>query len=498
MQKLKMKSLFALAVGVFALAATVVAFTACNGKKPEEKTTLVVACEASLPPYAYADPVTGEIIGADIDLVREIASRMGCSVRFITLPFQHLIPVVAQDKADMAISSISITEDREQKVLFSDAYDTLTYKLIVPKNSQVTSLSTITTQRVAVKDGTRQAAETKAIAKNANITYFLTDQQVLSSYLKRNAEVAVMNGKRVDVFAGTNADYKLVDAGIPEEKIGIVFNLKNKSMKEDVDEILKQLEKANFYTESLKKHNKPVTDSTLQKQEKIIVAAIDSRYPPFVFQREGKLVGLDLDIARRIATKMGCTLVLKQDTIEKNIEYVASGKADFAFSGLSATEDRRGRMIFSLPYADGKKVLIARTEDKDTDYTELLEKRFGVVTGSSNEDLMKILSIQPKNITHYVSSNAMVNALLENKVDVILDDSVAANIYCDRYIGKLEQIQEFPEVEDYVFLIAPGREDIKKAADEVIQEMNLNQELLKLFHDYEMKYITSPTEMVTY
>jgi polar amino acid transport system substrate-binding protein len=81
-----------------------------------------VATDATWPPFEYVNEDTMEIEGFDIDLFTAIAEAADIDVEFLNVAWDPLLAGVAQCQYDAAISSITITPERAEEMLFSDPY----------------------------------------------------------------------------------------------------------------------------------------------------------------------------------------------------------------------------------------------------------------------------------------------------------------------------------------------------------------------------------------
>jgi polar amino acid transport system substrate-binding protein len=81
-----------------------------------------IATDATWPPFEYVDEETMEIVGFDIDLMTAIAEKEGLDIEFLNVAWDPLLAGVAQCQYDAAISSITITFERAEEMLFSDPY----------------------------------------------------------------------------------------------------------------------------------------------------------------------------------------------------------------------------------------------------------------------------------------------------------------------------------------------------------------------------------------
>ena len=86
---------------------------------------LRVATEPYFPPQEFIDPaLMGQerFVGADMDLARRIAERMGVELEIVPMQFSKVLPSVAEGECDLAISGLSFTPGRAQMVEFSKGY----------------------------------------------------------------------------------------------------------------------------------------------------------------------------------------------------------------------------------------------------------------------------------------------------------------------------------------------------------------------------------------
>ena len=82
--------------------------------------TLRVAIYPAMPPFSFIS--SGKPSGLEIDILTEWANRRNWQLEYLIMEFASQIPAVQTGKADMAMGSISITEERQKQVLFSDGY----------------------------------------------------------------------------------------------------------------------------------------------------------------------------------------------------------------------------------------------------------------------------------------------------------------------------------------------------------------------------------------
>ncbi|MCD6356274.1 MAG: amino acid ABC transporter substrate-binding protein [Anaerolineaceae bacterium] len=82
---------------------------------------IVVGTSADYEPWEYKDE-NDAFVGADMDIMREVAKRMGVEVEFQDLGFDALVTAVQEGKVDAAIAAMASTDERKEKVDFSIVY----------------------------------------------------------------------------------------------------------------------------------------------------------------------------------------------------------------------------------------------------------------------------------------------------------------------------------------------------------------------------------------
>ena len=82
--------------------------------------TLRVAIFPALPPFSFI--CSGKPSGLEIDILTEWANRRNWQLEFLAMDFASQIPAVQTNKVDMAMGAISMTEERQKQVLFSEGY----------------------------------------------------------------------------------------------------------------------------------------------------------------------------------------------------------------------------------------------------------------------------------------------------------------------------------------------------------------------------------------
>ncbi len=144
---------------VLTLTVSFSAFAAGAGEEdPGIPDPVVVATDATWPPMEFLDS-DREIIGFDIDLMRAIADAAGFNVEFRNTAWDGIFAGLAAREYDAVISSVTITEERQQNMDFSDPYINAGQVLVVPIDlaDEVAALEDMEGMTVGAQIGTTGA-----------------------------------------------------------------------------------------------------------------------------------------------------------------------------------------------------------------------------------------------------------------------------------------------------------------------------------------------------
>ena len=170
---MKKSSLF-----LMALAAAAAIMTGCSGKESsseaggdsQEQEVLTVAMELAYPPFETKDE-QGNPSGVSVDFMKDFGEYIGKEIRIENISFDGLIPSLQTGKADMVMSSMTITEERKETVDFSEPYANALLAVLTNKDSQITSVDDLNQEgkKVAVKTGSTGYLYAQEHLKNAEI-----------------------------------------------------------------------------------------------------------------------------------------------------------------------------------------------------------------------------------------------------------------------------------------------------------------------------------------
>lgn len=199
----------------------------------------------------------------------------------------------------------------------------------------------------------------------------------------------------------------------------------------------------------------------------------EATFPPYEFLRGQEIVGIDVEICRAVATKLGRPFKAETVDFDSVIPAVISGKADVGAAGITVTEDRKKNVDFSIPYVKTGIVVIYKKSNPFKDKDQLKGKKIGVQGGTTSETfVLEQLKQEPERSK---SPAEAVAALKSGRVEfVIADIDPAKN--CVKGEADLA-LSDFITSEEYAVAIRKGQPELLKAIDETIAELKASGQL---------------------
>ncbi|GFN24206.1 basic amino acid ABC transporter substrate-binding protein [Thermanaeromonas sp. C210] len=217
------------------------------------KPKYVVATEASFAPFEFRDQNSGEFVGFDIELLKAVAEVQGFEVEFKDMGFDGIITAVTTGNVDMAISAISIDDDRRQQVDFSlPYYQSGLCVAVRSDNDTIKGFADLKGKRIAAQIGTTGAKYAKNNIEGAQVTEYNTVNDAFMELINGGVD-AFVNDYPVSVYfiqQGNNKEkVKIVGDLANSELYGIAIPKGNTELLEKINEGLRKLKESGKFDE---------------------------------------------------------------------------------------------------------------------------------------------------------------------------------------------------------------------------------------------------------
>jgi polar amino acid transport system substrate-binding protein len=144
---------------------------------------VLIAIDLGAPPFGMTNAKL-EPQGSDVETARLLAKDMGVELEIVQVTGPNRIPFLMTGKADMVISSFSITPERQKVVAFTQPYGASQFVVAAPKGENIKGLNDLVGKRVAVVRGNMQDSLLTPLApKGTNIVRFDDDATVTAAII---------------------------------------------------------------------------------------------------------------------------------------------------------------------------------------------------------------------------------------------------------------------------------------------------------------------------
>jgi amino acid ABC transporter substrate-binding protein, PAAT family (TC 3.A.1.3.-) len=233
----------------------------------------------------------------------------------------------------------------------------------------------------------------------------------------------------------------------------------------------------------------PTSVDAVKSRGKLIVGT-SADWPPYEYIEEGKVVGIDIDLAKRIAERLGVELEIRDMKFSALIEAAKRGDVDIVIADMAITPDRERQVLFSIPYQVDSSVVVARRGSQIKSINDLRGKSIGVQVGTVQEDwAVKTFGNYSKIVRYDKVYPYMVEALRKGDIDAIVVGGVVGKAVVKRY-PEFEQV--FAIGVRYSAVAMPlCAYDLKIEVDAVIYDMLQSGEMERLISSWVEKWLYS-------
>jgi polar amino acid transport system substrate-binding protein len=189
---------------------------------------IIVAVENAYPPFNSIDTTTGQGIGWDYDVFKEICKRLNCVPVMTEAAWDGIFEATAAGQYDVVADGVTITDERKKTVAFSDPYMNITQVILVRADeSRFTDSKTLaadTSLVVATQLGTTNEQKAVEIVGESRVKSFDTFDGAVLALLSGDADAVVLDQEPAKGFIGANeGKLKMLDEKLTSEDLGFVF-----------------------------------------------------------------------------------------------------------------------------------------------------------------------------------------------------------------------------------------------------------------------------------
>jgi polar amino acid transport system substrate-binding protein len=215
-------------------------------------------------------------------------------------------------------------------------------------------------------------------------------------------------------------------------------------------------------------------DLDLVEDGKLTVCS-DIPYAPFEFEEGGELKGVDIDLMKAVADKLGLEAEFRDTDFEGIFAALAARNCDVIASSVSITDEREEENDFTEGYFEINQSMLVRKGEESTlkDFASLKGKTIGVQSETTGAEFaMEEAEKVDAEVKEFTGADELFTALKAKQVDAVVQD-FPINAYHAENTGEtvVSATFEADEPEQYGFVVKQGNADLLEAIDKALEEL---------------------------
>ncbi len=444
---------------------------------PAKNGTITFATEGGYPPFSYYKGA--KLAGIDLDLAARFCEAYGYGLKVTSMTWDAMMPAIFSGKVDFA-GDFTPSEEHEEAVYFSEPYCMASSVMACLKSdiqpakpsASRRNLDSFAGKTIAIQTGT--ASETLVPAKlpSAKLAYYDSLTNQLTALKTGKADALATSLPPAVIMVNEDTSLEIINPPLRETYFYQMFSNteRGKKLCAEYSAFLKTLWD-NGTIDALgdkwlgaDDSRKTVEDySSLQGSNGTVRMAVDAQFPPFVYVKDNRIVGHNVDLAVMFCKAKGYSLVIENMTLSGAIASVKTGKSDFSQS-MNKTPEREENTIFtSTPTIKAGNVLVAlKSQDSYSEGVSSLKvsdfngKKVGLLIGSDSAKKIED-KIPGVNILFFDSPSHILPSLRSGRIDAFYCAlPTAKNIiqlhhdlaYIPEYVNTTRHTTMFPKTDE--------------------------------------------------
>ena len=216
------------------------------------------------------------------------------------------------------------------------------------------------------------------------------------------------------------------------------------------------------------------------QQQKSITVGFDNTFVPMGFEeKNGNYTGFDIELAQYVSKKLGITVHFQPIDWDMKETELQNGTIDAIWNGYSATDERREKVAFTIPYMQNTQILVVKKLSGIHSVEDMTGKVLGAQNGSSGmldfEEHPEVLKNRVKggDADQYQSVNEAIIDLKNDRIDALLIDRVYADYYLTTE-GIADEYDTIPsgfESESFAVGVRPADKKLLEALNQAFKEL---------------------------
>ena len=330
-----------------------------------------VATTVESKPFDYLKD--GQFCGFDADFIFCFAQEYGYALEIDTMDFGALLPSLSAGRYDLAISSITVTEERKESVLFSDTYCRNPIVMAVladePAAGGEKTLADFENATLGILSGSSFDPLAKERFPNAQRQYYSLVPDMILAVEQGKIDAYISETTYVAAAIWEGAKIETVDDVIDRTNAGYIFRKDSEgaaAVREQLNAFIIKSKESGFLQElqnkwlGSKEPSETFDNNSLTGENGTLKVAVSPDLKPLCYVKEGAVVGYEIEVLQHFAKEYGYRLEFVSMTFDAILPGVVSGKYDIGTGGMTITEERAQSVDFTESYLTVDVVMVVK------------------------------------------------------------------------------------------------------------------------------------------
>lgn len=203
------------------------------------KGKLVVGTNAEFAPFEYLED--GEVVGIDIDIIKEIAKALDLEVVIKDMEFNTLPTALSAGTIDCIAAGFTADATREETMDFTTSYYNASQSIIVTEASPVASKEDLSGLTIGVQSGTTGEKEAAAIVGADNVKGYASGMLAVQDLVNGNVQAVIIDNAPANVLVDKYSGTRLIEGQFVDENYVYAVKKGNSDLQNALDDALSDL-----------------------------------------------------------------------------------------------------------------------------------------------------------------------------------------------------------------------------------------------------------------
>lgn len=202
---------------------------------------LTMGTNAEFPPYEYYEG--GDIVGIDVEIMAAVAKEMGMELQVEDMAFDSIIPAISSGKVDVGAAGMTVTEERQASVDFTNTYAKASQMIIVKDGSEIAGPADLEGKVIGVQLGTTGDLYCTDLEETGStIERYNKGFEAVQALLQDKIDAVVIDGEPAKVFVEQSEGLKILEEAFTEEEYAMAVKKGNTELVDNINAALEKLE----------------------------------------------------------------------------------------------------------------------------------------------------------------------------------------------------------------------------------------------------------------